>query len=153
MLGAGWLRDRGSILSRSKRRLCSVSPDRLWGSTHPPVLWVPGDLLREVKRLITYVHLVPSSRNTWSSTFTPPYAFIAWCSVKCFDFTSILLRFANFMRFWVKRVEIWVVVLLIVIPCSLVAAAKTGTNVQHAPEMKAAGSKRHRLPSTDWRNV
>ena len=126
------------------------SPDRLWGSTQPPVVWVPGGLLPEVKRLNVYLHLLPRSRNAWSSTSTPQYAFIAWCSIKCFTFTSIILRFTNFMRFWVvKAVKIWVVALLIVTPRSLVAAARTRTNVQHALEMKAARSKRDRLPSTD----
>jgi len=127
----------------------SNSPDRLWGSTHPPVHWIPGGLSREVERLNTYLHLVPRSRNPWSSTSTPPYAFIAWCSIKCFTFTSILLRLTNFMRFQVKRVKIWVVGLMIVTPRSLVAAARTRTNVQYTLKMKAAESKRDRLPSTD----
>jgi hypothetical protein len=33
-------------------------------------------------KLTTHLHLVPSSKNEWSYTFTPQYAFMAWCSVK-----------------------------------------------------------------------
>ena len=63
----------------------SNSPDRVWGSTHPPVHGVPWGLLPEVKQLNTYLHLAPSSRNTWSATSTPPYAFIAQCSINLLE--------------------------------------------------------------------
>jgi hypothetical protein len=33
-------------------------------------------------KLITHLHLVPRSKNEWSYTSIPQYAFIAWCSVK-----------------------------------------------------------------------
>jgi hypothetical protein len=33
-------------------------------------------------KLTTHLHLVPRSKNKWSYTSTPPYAFMAWCSVK-----------------------------------------------------------------------
>jgi len=32
--------------------------------------------------LTTYLHLVPRSKNEWSYNSTPPYAFMAWYSVK-----------------------------------------------------------------------
>jgi hypothetical protein len=32
--------------------------------------------------LTTHLHLVPRSKNEWSYTSTPQYAFMAWCSVK-----------------------------------------------------------------------
>jgi hypothetical protein len=40
-----------------------------------------------IKQLIctlmtTHLHLVPRSKNEWSYTSTPQYAFLAWCSVK-----------------------------------------------------------------------
>jgi hypothetical protein len=33
-------------------------------------------------KLTTHLRLVPRSKNGWSCTFTPQYAFMAWCSVK-----------------------------------------------------------------------
>jgi len=33
-------------------------------------------------KLSTDLHLVPGSKNAWSYTFTPQYAFMAWCAVK-----------------------------------------------------------------------
>jgi hypothetical protein len=33
-------------------------------------------------KLSTYLHRVPRSKNAWSYTSTPQYAFMAWCSVK-----------------------------------------------------------------------
>jgi len=33
-------------------------------------------------KLTTHLHLVPSSKNEWSYTSTPHYAFMAWCLVK-----------------------------------------------------------------------
>jgi hypothetical protein len=33
-------------------------------------------------KLTTHLHLVPRSKNEWSYTSTPQYAFMAWCSVK-----------------------------------------------------------------------
>jgi hypothetical protein len=44
--------------------------------TQPPIQWVSGALSLGVKRwsvkLITYLQLVPKSKNEWSYTFTPP---------------------------------------------------------------------------------
>jgi hypothetical protein len=66
------------------------------GPTQPPIQWVPGAFFpwgqsgRGVK-LTTHVHLVPRSKNAWSYTSTPQYAFRAWCLVKHrdnFTFTS-----------------------------------------------------------------
>jgi hypothetical protein len=55
-------------------------------SIQPHVQWVPGALSLGVKRprreATTHLHLVPRSKNKWSYTSTPPYAFTAWCSVK-----------------------------------------------------------------------
>jgi len=47
----------------------------------------------------------------------------------------------------VKTVKIWVVVLLIVTPSSLVAAARTRTNMQHALEMKGSKVKETQVTS------
>jgi hypothetical protein len=33
-------------------------------------------------KLTTHLHLVPRSKNEWSYTSTPHYAFMAWCLVK-----------------------------------------------------------------------
>jgi hypothetical protein len=33
-------------------------------------------------KLTTHLHLVPRSKNEWSYTSTPQYAFMAWCLVK-----------------------------------------------------------------------
>jgi hypothetical protein len=33
-------------------------------------------------KLTTHLHLVPRSKNEWSYISTPPYVFMAWCSVK-----------------------------------------------------------------------
>jgi hypothetical protein len=42
---------RGLIPGKGKRLFSTPQrPDRLWGSTHPPIQWVPGDLSPEVKR-------------------------------------------------------------------------------------------------------
>jgi len=32
--------------------------------------------------MTTHLHLVPRPKNEWSCTFTPQYAFMAWCLVK-----------------------------------------------------------------------
>jgi hypothetical protein len=32
--------------------------------------------------MTTHLHLVPRSKNEWTYTSTPQYAFMAWCSVK-----------------------------------------------------------------------
>jgi hypothetical protein len=55
------------------------------GPTQPPIQWVPGILSLRVKRPgreAHYSHLVPKSKNEWSYTSTPQYAFMVWCSVK-----------------------------------------------------------------------
>jgi len=56
------------------------------GPTQPPIQWVPGTLSMWVKRPGREAdHSPPSSdevKNEWSSTSTPPYAFMACCSVK-----------------------------------------------------------------------
>jgi len=33
-------------------------------------------------KLTTHLHLVPTSKNEWSYTSIPQYAFMAWCLVK-----------------------------------------------------------------------
>jgi len=33
-------------------------------------------------KLTTHAQLVPRSKNAWSYTSTPQYAFMAWCLVK-----------------------------------------------------------------------
>jgi hypothetical protein len=47
-----------------------------------------------------HLHLVPRSKNTWSYTSTPPYAFMAWCSVEKkhrdnFTFTFMKMEFRS----------------------------------------------------------
>jgi hypothetical protein len=49
--------------------------------TQPPIYWVSGVLSLGVKRT-TDLHVVSRSKNEWSYTSTPQYAFIAWCLVK-----------------------------------------------------------------------
>jgi hypothetical protein len=38
-------------------------------------------------KLTTHLHLVPKSKNVWSYTSIPQYAFMVWCLVKHKDFT------------------------------------------------------------------
>jgi hypothetical protein len=43
-------------------------------------------------KLITHLHLVLRSKNTWSYTSTPQYVFMVWCLVKHrYNFIHILL--------------------------------------------------------------
>jgi hypothetical protein len=42
----------------------------------------PGGKSGRGVKLITELHLVPRSKNEWSYTSTPQYAFMAWFSVK-----------------------------------------------------------------------
>jgi hypothetical protein len=56
------------------------------GPTQPPIQWVQGAFSLGVKRPGCEAdhspHLVPGSKNEWTYTSTPQYAFMAWCSVK-----------------------------------------------------------------------
>jgi hypothetical protein len=56
------------------------------GLTQPPNQPVPGALSLGIKRPGSEAdHSPPSiseAKNVWIFTFTPPYAFMAWCSVK-----------------------------------------------------------------------
>jgi hypothetical protein len=56
------------------------------GPTQPPLQWVPGALSLGINgrgvKLTTHLHLVPRSKNAWSYTSTPQYAFMVWLSVK-----------------------------------------------------------------------
>jgi hypothetical protein len=56
------------------------------GPTQPPIQWVSGPLSLAVKRTGREAdrspHLVPRSKNEWSYTSTPQYAFMAWCTDK-----------------------------------------------------------------------
>jgi hypothetical protein len=59
--------------------------------------WVPGTLSlglsgREVK-LTPQLHLVKRSKEAWSSTSTPHYAFMVWCSVKARGRVYVYLDF------------------------------------------------------------
>jgi hypothetical protein len=59
-------------------------------------------------KLITHLHLVPRSKNAWSYSSTPQYAFIAWFLVKHRDnFTSSYTRKNRVLRriFGPKREE------------------------------------------------
>jgi hypothetical protein len=42
----------------------------------------PWELSGRGVKLTTRLYLVPRSKNEWGYTSTPPYAFMAWCSVK-----------------------------------------------------------------------
>jgi len=45
-------------------------------------------------KLTTHLHLGPRSKNEWSYTFNPQYAFMVWCLVKRRDnFTFTLICF------------------------------------------------------------
>jgi hypothetical protein len=39
----------------------------------------PGSKAAGGVKLTTHLHLVPRSKNAWSYTSTPQYAFVAWC--------------------------------------------------------------------------
>jgi hypothetical protein len=56
------------------------------GPAQPPIQGVPGALSLGVKQLGCEADHLPSSsakvKNEWSYTSTPPYAFMAWCSVE-----------------------------------------------------------------------
>jgi hypothetical protein len=56
------------------------------GPTQPPIQLLTGALSlgveRPVREATTHLHPVPRSKNVWSYTSTPEYAFMAWCSGK-----------------------------------------------------------------------
>jgi hypothetical protein len=56
------------------------------GSIQPSIQWITGGLTLWVKRQGREAGHSPSSsaevKNEWIRTFTPQYAFMAWCSVK-----------------------------------------------------------------------
>jgi hypothetical protein len=62
------------------------------GPTQSPIQWVPGAPSLGVERpglkLTTHLHLVQRSKNAWSYTSAPQYAFMAWCLVKDRHFHS-----------------------------------------------------------------
>jgi hypothetical protein len=64
--------------------------------TQPPIQWVSGALSLGIKRPGREPdhspHLVPRSKNEWSYTSTPQYAFMAWCSVKAQDNFTFTFR-------------------------------------------------------------
>jgi len=43
-------------------------------------------------KLTIHLHLVPRSKNEWSDTSTPQYAFTAWCIVKYRDNFTFTLK-------------------------------------------------------------
>jgi hypothetical protein len=70
------------------------------GPTQPPIQWVPAVLslgLKQPRRDAD--HSPPSSavKNAWSYTYTPQYAFMAWCSVEAqeqlYFYLTLLLVF------------------------------------------------------------
>jgi hypothetical protein len=65
----------GSRMFSSTRR-----PDRLWGSTQPPIQWVPGALSPRIKRPGREPdHSPPTSvevKKMWIYRSTPPYVFM-----------------------------------------------------------------------------
>jgi hypothetical protein len=57
-------------------------------------------------KLTTHLHLVRRSRNVWSYTSTPQYAFMAWCLVKHrdkFTCTFTLLEGGEWLASWSGR--------------------------------------------------
>jgi hypothetical protein len=53
--------------------------------THPPIQWAQGLFLWVKRPERVDDHSPPSSdevKNAWSYTFTPQFAFMAWCSVR-----------------------------------------------------------------------
>jgi hypothetical protein len=62
--------------------------------TQPPIQWEPGALSLGVKQPRRRAdHSPPSSaeiKNAWCYTSTPPYAFMAWCSVKAQGLTIFI---------------------------------------------------------------
>jgi hypothetical protein len=51
-------------------------------------------------KLTTHLHLVPRSKNAWSYTSTPQYAFVAWFSVKKKHMDNFTFAFM-----YIRRVE------------------------------------------------
>jgi hypothetical protein len=51
----------------------------------PPIQWVPGDFSPGLKRPGCEADPSPPTsaqvKKTWTYTSTPPYVFMAWCSV------------------------------------------------------------------------
>jgi hypothetical protein len=85
-LRAGLPRDRSSNPSRVKNFLFSTSSRSALGSTQPPIHWVLWALSPGVKRPGREAdHSPPTSAEVnkmWLYTFTPPYAFMAWCLIR-----------------------------------------------------------------------
>jgi len=53
-------------------------------------------------KMTNHLYLVPRSKNAWSYTSTPQYAFVAWCLAKHRDnFTFTLLYFTFTLKnYW-----------------------------------------------------
>jgi hypothetical protein len=49
-------------------------------------------------KLTTHLHLVPSSKNTWSYISIPQYAFMAWCLVKIEGLKLTIMLLEHFYK-------------------------------------------------------
>jgi len=60
-------------------------------------------------KLITHLYLAPRSKNAWSYTSTPQYAFMEWFSVKNSTGTTLLLQvyLRVSTKFHTHTKEIW----------------------------------------------
>jgi hypothetical protein len=62
------------------------------GPTQPPIQWVPGAVIPEVKQPgLEADHSLPFSakvKNAWNYTPIPQYVFMAWCLVKHRDYIN-----------------------------------------------------------------
>jgi hypothetical protein len=82
-------------------------PNRLWGSTQPPIQWVPGALSLRVKQPGREAYLSPPSsavvKNVWSYTSTPQYIIMVWYSVKKNTGSTLPLPVDNVHRHWIWK--------------------------------------------------
>jgi hypothetical protein len=69
------------------------------GSGAHPASYPMGGSFPGVK-LSTHLHLVPRSKNEWSYTSTPHYAFMVWCSVKAQGQLYIYFYFVRAFKWW-----------------------------------------------------
>jgi hypothetical protein len=104
-------------------------------------------------KLTTHLHLVPKSKNAWSYTSTPQYAFMAWCLVKNKDNFTFTLAYtqlssvANILHVIQRRCII----------CEVHLASNVMRERSHSVTCKdCCGSSRglfkDSIPSFTWRN-
>jgi hypothetical protein len=81
-------------------------------STQRPIQCVPGALSMGVKRLGREAdHSPPRSKNDWSYTSTPQYAFMAWCLLKVqgqlYLYQFVIQQYIP-LNWWASTLNSWV---------------------------------------------